>query len=360
MTRAHTIVAQACLGLLLHLDENITKDSLKDFPLAGYAAEHWVGHARFESVSSKVHDGMKRLFDPRQRHLSVWVWIYDPEDYLRRFERSQRPSQARATSLHYAAFCGIHDIAAFLIVEHSQDVNARGFFVDETPLHVTARRGDVEFSRVLLEHGADIEARDEGDWSPLERAMNNGHVEITRALLEHGVNVNAQDTARCTPLYWASRWGNPAVVRMLLKHGADVKAQDEDETPLHEASVKEVAQILLEHGADANALETRDRTPLHFASENGRVDVVRVLLEHGVDANARDAHNATPTHLASLPDSIYREGERLDVVRLLLQYGSDIHALDNEGHTPFMRATESPNRRIMQLLLENGAEDDRK
>jgi hypothetical protein len=40
MTPAHTIVAQACLGVLLHLDENITKDSLKDFPLAEYAAEH--------------------------------------------------------------------------------------------------------------------------------------------------------------------------------------------------------------------------------------------------------------------------------------------------------------------------------
>jgi hypothetical protein len=70
MTPAHTIVAQACLGVLLHLDENITRDSLKDFPLAKYAAEHWVDHARFENVSSKVQDGMKRLFDPSKSHLS--------------------------------------------------------------------------------------------------------------------------------------------------------------------------------------------------------------------------------------------------------------------------------------------------
>ena len=38
MTQAHTVVAQACLGLLLHLDETVTKDSLKNFPLAEYAA----------------------------------------------------------------------------------------------------------------------------------------------------------------------------------------------------------------------------------------------------------------------------------------------------------------------------------
>jgi hypothetical protein len=46
MTPAHSIVAQACLGVLLHLDENITNDGLEKFPLVEYAAEHWVGHAR--------------------------------------------------------------------------------------------------------------------------------------------------------------------------------------------------------------------------------------------------------------------------------------------------------------------------
>jgi hypothetical protein len=77
MTPAHTIVAQACLGVLLHLGENITKNDLKDFPLVEYAAEHWVGHTRFENASSNVQDGTKRLFDPNKGHLSTWVWIYD-------------------------------------------------------------------------------------------------------------------------------------------------------------------------------------------------------------------------------------------------------------------------------------------
>ena len=138
MTAAHTIVAQACLGVLLHLDENITKDSIEDFPLAEYAAKHWVDHARFEKVSPMVQDGMKRLFDPSECHLSVWVWIHDPESPRRRPRRSERPGKARATPLHYAAVCNMHDIATFLIVEHSQDVNARGFGDEETPLHIIA------------------------------------------------------------------------------------------------------------------------------------------------------------------------------------------------------------------------------
>ena len=42
MTAAHTIVTQACLGVLLHLDEIVTKDSLEKFPLAKYATKHLV------------------------------------------------------------------------------------------------------------------------------------------------------------------------------------------------------------------------------------------------------------------------------------------------------------------------------
>jgi hypothetical protein len=51
MTPAHILAARACLGILLHLDKDVTRDSLKDFPLAEYAARHWVDHARFKDVS---------------------------------------------------------------------------------------------------------------------------------------------------------------------------------------------------------------------------------------------------------------------------------------------------------------------
>ena len=56
MTPAHTLVAKACLGILLHLDENVAKDAFQKFPLAPYAALHWFDHARFEGVSRNVED----------------------------------------------------------------------------------------------------------------------------------------------------------------------------------------------------------------------------------------------------------------------------------------------------------------
>ena len=353
MTPAHTIVAQACLGVLLHLDENVTKHSLGGFPLAEYAAEHFVGHARFENVPSKVQDGMKRLFDAVGGHLSVWTWIYDIEYPGRRYKRSERPEMARATPLHYAAFCGMHDVVTFLIADLSQDVNARGFNDKETPLHVALRRGHADIAQLLLEHGADAKAQDSEKRTPLLLASEGGLTEVVRVLLERGADTEARDEGDWSPLERASNEGHVEVAQVLLEHGADVKGRDKDNrTSLHLAQDEEIARFLLEHGADANAPDIKGRTPLRRASEHGYVEVARVLLEHGVDANARDVNSATPLHLAS------REGYP-DVVRLLFQKGADIHARDGIDRTPFMIATAKGHYNIMQLLLDYGAEDDR-
>ena len=357
MAEAHTIVPQACLGVLLHLDENVTKDSLGEFPLAEYAAEHWIGHARIENVASKVQDGMKRLFDPSKSHLHVWVWIYDLEYPHHRFERSISPGKAGATPLHYAASCGMYDVVKFLIVEHSQDLNARGFKDEETPLHVASRRGHADVTQLLLAHGADLKAETQkGPYkrTPLILAAVGGHVEVAGVLLDHGADTETRDDSDWSPLELASEGGHVEVARVLLEHGADMKTPDKfNRTLLHYVKGEEVTQLFLKHGVDANAKDADRQTPLHRTSDYGRGGAARALLDHGVDANARDARNATALHMAS------RSGH-LDSVRLLLQYGADIHARDDEGQTPFMEATEGEHDEIMQLLLECGAEDHRK
>ena len=258
MTQAHTIIAQACLGVLLHIDENITKDDLQEFPLAEYAAEHLAEHARFEGVSPKIQDGLKRLFDPSNHHFSVWVWIYHPEQDEGMSVIYERPSQDLGTPLHLAAFHGLHDIVKFLIVERSQNVNARGFDCRETPLSLACRQGYSEVARVLLEHGADTEIKDIDNYSPLERSSERGHVEVVRVLLENHADVNFLDRNKWTALHLASRSGRVAVAR-----------------------------VLLENGADANAKKTDGRTPLHLARNEG---VTRVLLEYGAGPTTRDSN----------------------------------------------------------------------
>jgi hypothetical protein len=81
LNAAHVTLARACLAVLLQLDENMDKKRLETFPLALYAAEHWVEHARYEDVASRVQTAMEELFNPTKPHLAAWVWIHDVDDH---------------------------------------------------------------------------------------------------------------------------------------------------------------------------------------------------------------------------------------------------------------------------------------
>ncbi|KAH9957784.1 hypothetical protein BC827DRAFT_1157101 [Russula dissimulans] len=89
---AHTLITQACLSILLQLDDRMTKEQIKDFPLAGYAARYWVEHAKVNNVLSQTEDMAKRLFDPRGSHFSAWLARDDPrvaEWYLEAAEEEE-------------------------------------------------------------------------------------------------------------------------------------------------------------------------------------------------------------------------------------------------------------------------------
>jgi hypothetical protein len=136
---AHTAMAKACLGILLHLPEDVTIDSLMQYPFAGYAGEHWFEHARFESVSEIVIEGMKELFDLTKPHFAIWLWICDPtltpwEQVRNRTETLFPP---HGTPLHYAAFCDLCDVVEVLAIG-PQDVNSQNFSDESTPLHLAS------------------------------------------------------------------------------------------------------------------------------------------------------------------------------------------------------------------------------
>jgi Ankyrin repeats (3 copies) len=204
MVPAHTMVAQACLGALLHMDENVTKDSLKNFPLAEYAGNHWLNHAKFNNVSSNVpvQDGMKVLFDPSKPHLTVWIRIFHPDRLF--VGLSHTPSQPSRTPLHYAAQFGICEVVEFLVVEHSQNVNTREPRHNQTPLFIASQNGHTEVIRILLQCGADAEARDNNNWTPLHCALRQGRLDVVQLLLNRGADATARDNYNNTPLHLVS------------------------------------------------------------------------------------------------------------------------------------------------------------
>jgi hypothetical protein len=280
---AHTILAQACLTVLLQLDERADKERLATFPLAFYAARHWVDHAKFGDVVLQIQDAMERLFDPKRTHFGAWIWLHDLECWgiQTMDDLPECPSLPDVTPLYYAAFCGFAGLARYLIVSHGEHVNVnsgdRG-----TPLHAAAYNRHIDVVRLLLEHGADANSSNGGIF-PLRRAYDGGDPKIMRLLLEHGADMDVQDgNAFGTLLHDASWDGQVEVVQLLLQRDVNVNAAGfENQTPLHMASFNghtKIVQLLLDRGADVYAKNGSSETPLDYARRSQHTDIVRLLL----------------------------------------------------------------------------------
>ena len=278
---AHTILARACLGVLLRLDDQVDRDSIKNFPLALYAAQYWATHARVENVSSRIKDGMECLFDADRPHFSTWLWIYNEDLYFRSMS-TKCPEKPSAVPLYYASMLGFRDLAEHLIDEHPDHVNARGSF-QETPMHAAAAAGHVKVLSLLIEHGADLEGRNCYKRTPLHEATYNGKVDAEEYLLDRGANIDAQDFIDFTPLFWAVAKRYIESVRMLLGRGAKPNGfrNHKGSTVLHRGVQEgniEVLQLLLEHGADANARDGEGRTP---SQVTGQQEILELLSKYG-------------------------------------------------------------------------------
>jgi hypothetical protein len=249
---AHTILARACLAVLLQLEENVDKERLATFPLASYAARNWVDHAKFENVASQVQDAMEHIFDPTKPHFLEWIRIHNVDpDYSR---PSRLEESGISTPLFFVALCGFSGLAKHLIITRALDVNAKVGF-DWTPLFAASRNGHVDVAQVLLDYGADVNAQDIHDQSPLYWASYGRHAKVVQLLLERGTNVNAQDNySYHTPLHLASYWGDLEITRLLLDHEADMQIRNKSGLTAFQMATREehhdIAQVLLDRGAE--------------------------------------------------------------------------------------------------------------
>jgi hypothetical protein len=288
---AHTILGQACLSVLLQIQDHVEGCTPEDHPLARYAAEHWTTHAQFGKVSSRLHKGMKYLFDANKPHFKVWFTLYDIDtspNYGATFYYWFAHNKSPAAPLYYAALCGFHDLVEHLITKHPQDVNVDGGYYVR-PL-VAALAGEHFQTADLLRHsGANLDVRGDSGRTPLHAAAGSGNFEVVRILIEYDpADIHTRNEIRSTPLHLASAGyisKDISVVRLLLEHGADINAQDQDgQTPLHLASYNgmlEAVRLLLERGADVEAKMNDGRTALRVAVDRERDKVVKLLREHG-------------------------------------------------------------------------------
>lgn len=250
---------------------------------------------------------------------------------------AERGANARGTSglspLTMAVGFG-STAAVTMLVDAGASVTPEGGGL--TPLHLAWR--DAGITRLLLAHGANLDAKSSRGRTPLLIAASAADTttDVITQLLDKGANVNAADNGGITPLIAAAATGNTAVATLLLSRGAE-------------------PNITAKDGPISTALQG--------AATNSDVELTRLLLARKVDLTAVSPDGSgrakngviafghvTALHLAAAERSV-------EVVRLLLEAGAPIDALDMRGMTPLMFAvaTDNPEPRIAQLLVSKGA-----
>jgi len=289
---AHTILAQACLGVLIQIQDDVEGCTPEDYPLARYAAEYWTTHGQFGEVASRLHKGMEYLFDANKPHFQVWLTLCDidtdPHDDAT-FYVFAPVDKSPAAPLYYAALCGFYNLVEHLITKHPEDVNADGGYYVR-PLVAALAGEHFQTADLLRRNGADPHFRNHHGRIPLHIAANSGKFDVVRILIEYNpAYINARDEEGLTPLHWAARncFDDGSVLELLLEHGADVNVQDQNGmTPLHEASYNyalEAVRLLLEYGADVEVKNNSGETALQVAADEGYDEVVELLQEHGAE-----------------------------------------------------------------------------
>jgi ankyrin repeat protein len=203
--------------------------------------------------------------------------------------------------------------------------NARERLYGQTALMWAAAEGHAEVARLLIEAGATVDEHSQnrnGQLTALHFAARAGQLDATRTLIEAGADLDAVDADGANALVLATLNGHLDVTGLLLEAGADPRVADR------------YGRTVLFVATDLNASNATARPAPQIASTFTPVDIIELALAKGADPDAALA-TGLPSGLAQVPEH---------------------NPILNEGATSFLRAAMSGDLKVMELLLEAGAD----
>lgn len=260
-------------------------------------------------------------------------------------------------------------------------VNSRYGKINRTPLHHAIYRGcSPEIMQILIDHRADVNARDMVKSTAVMDVAINKDENYLKYLEQKGVNLEKVDFPHYTPLHLAAILDNIEAVRLLVRNGADVNIIARDGSkPLHYTSYKnsKIMNLLISAGSSLEVRDINRKTPMDIACEHhfypgmalllrkgaelhlpgkdvekiilnavkrGNSGLIKAMVDRGINMNFTDKEGKTPLHWCT---------NRRRAAEVLINSGVPLNAVDNSGNTPLHYAT---NKSMAKLLLEKGAD----
>ena len=318
-----------------------------DTPLAQAVANRNIEHIAFyANKGADIHAANIHSVSPL---LNAFSYGIDVTRILITHENVTYRDSLGNTPLHIAIQNDASYEEIMLLIEMGAEINARNRD-GESALYFAVDTNNRVIGEKLLAEGADVFYAGNNNDSPLLLALSAGG-ESQEWLLTSEV-IKAQDSLGNTPLHIAAEYNLNNAMLNILEKGGDPNVQNTNgESPIFIA-VKEnniiAIEILLLNGADKNLRNYLGNTILHISVEANAKDAAYSALNNGFDVNAQNSSGKTALHIASQLNNI-------DMMNLLLEQGADIHSADIIGRTPLMDAIKMQSIQTIQYLLANGA-----
>lgn len=151
-------------------------------------------------------------------------------------------------------------------------------------IHRSAADGRADSVKESVEkEPAIVRQTDSSGFTALHYAATGGHTDVLTVLLDGGADVNARGSRGETPLLLAASKGNVGVVELLIERGADVDQPGSDQrTPLHKAAMVgdiAIVRALLAGGANPAPTDRSGKTPADLAEHYRAGDYTKVSQE---------------------------------------------------------------------------------
>ena len=251
-----------------------------------------------------------------------------------------------------------------------------------SPLTMAVEKREIEFVKILIEHGADIDMVDGSGANPLRIAILTNKTAVAKYLIDKGADVNAIFPDGRTILHDAAIQGMFEMVHILLDKGADINAVDKQGNNLlfitipskniqelkrivhrgadvkainkgglnlaHRCAMAGIDVLIAEfvgNGVDVNYAAKDSFLPIHWAIANGHLDAVNELIKCGSKTNVLTRSGLTFAHLAAASG-------QLKILRWLVEEGYSINEENISGLTPLYLAVENNHDDVIEYLIQ--------